>query len=205
MHCSTLKQVLIILLLTLLARHGLACSCDTVPFNQAVNWADEIFIGRAIAMNEVSNYETSGYIFTGTWSITFEVTKKWKGSSSRFVTVVQPNTSCDFFFNFPDYEYLVYAKKEDSLNALTTHLCARNADMSIYDKWTDKAWDDRPLLDKEFPSPIQLASVPTSWALYVFGVLLLLGGMLWLIRIRKTTTRQHALAASRPGPGDNPR
>ncbi len=114
-----------------------ACSCEDIPFKNAVEWADEIFLGRVIEVKEVE-YETSPqdpeYKYTRLWYAKFEVIQKWKGSSKKYVTIYQPSTSCDAGFDLSG-NYLVYSKKERIFNffntenrieALTTWLCSRS-------------------------------------------------------------------------------
>jgi len=56
-----------------------ACSCDTISFENATEWADEIFIGRLIRTREVRVYEDAGGEYqTRIWGALFEIEKKWK-------------------------------------------------------------------------------------------------------------------------------
>ena len=131
---------LMIFLLFGLPNVVLACSCSWMPYQECIEWADEIFLGRVVAIKEVDKQEVDGTLSTGIWSCTFEVTKKWKGSSSKYVTIYQPNNSCDAYFRLPDYEYIVYAKRQDIFPwdegrmriELTTDLCNTAAPRSTY-------------------------------------------------------------------------
>jgi hypothetical protein len=166
---------LVILLLFALPNEVLSCSCGWMPYQECIEWADEIFMGRVIAINEVNSQETDGHISTGIWSCTFEVTKKWKGSPSKQVTLYQPNTSCDAFFSLPDYNYLVYAKHQDLFPwdenrlriELTTDLCKRTAPRSTYDNFMGDGQDDRPLLDKSFPNGVDISTYHWKWPILV--------------------------------------
>ena len=163
-----------------------SCSCDTISFDEAIEWADEIFMGRLIQIREVETYkEFNGTPRTRIWGALFEVEKKWKGSSDKYVEVFQPNTSCDYYFDFPSQPYLVYAKKGelfdwDSTNSfvgLETWLCARNADASTYNLYSEYSFDDRIKLDQKFIKPITLARFNFNWKWVGIIILTLIAGI----------------------------
>lgn len=171
-----------------------SCSCDTISFNEATEWADEIFFGRLIEIKEIETYqELDGKNHTRIWSALFEVEKKWKGSNSKYVEVFQPNTSCDYFFHLSNQSYIVYAKKEElirwdstqSFIGLGTWLCARNADASVYHMYNKNGYDDRNNLDRKFKKPIVLSSFNFNWKKIGITLLILLLGIIIGRKIEK--------------------
>jgi len=159
------------------------CSCHNSPFEQASEWADEIFIGRVIEIREVNSQD---YIMHGTytriWAALFEVEKKWKGSKAKYVEVFQPNSSCDFYFSLPSRPYLVYAKDIDllawdetqSFYGLSTWLCARNTETFNYSANAEYV-DDRNNLDEKYPLPIKLIgfNFKSNWTKLIFVISLI--------------------------------
>lgn len=183
-----MKKILAFLFFNFLGFSGIyACSCDSLSFEEATEWADEIFIGRLIQIKEVNTYEQDdGQKATRVWSALFEVEKKWKGSNEKYVEVFQPNTSCDFFFELSNEPYIVYAKNDDLFNyepqksfkALTTYLCSRTANDYIYNNMGSFGFDDREKLDKKYPHPIVLSGSLVSWRFLLFGILVFLFGLI---------------------------
>lgn len=188
-----MKKIIILLFIYFICiLEGFACSCDTISFVEATEWADEIFFGRVIQTREVETYQDEdGNRDTQIWGILFEVEKKWKGSSKKYVEVFQAGTSCDFNFEFPSQSYIVYAREAEliewdstqTFQALGTWLCARNADASTYNYWRDYGFDDRPKLDKKYPTPIEVSSFNIDWkwfglAFATFVIGLIIGLML---------------------------
>ena len=81
-----------------------ACSCDTISFKDAIEYADEIFVGRII---KVERYKNGKFMNTDNqeeinwdWRYYFEIERKWKGNSKSKLIVHQQGTSCDFFSTF---------------------------------------------------------------------------------------------------------
>jgi len=183
-----MKKTIIILAIYLLGlSNSFACSCDTISFKEATEWADEIFFGRLIQIREVETYQESDEKpHTRIWAALFEVEKKWKGSSDKYIEVFQPNTSCDFYFDFPSQPYIVYAKyyeliewdPTESYRALGTWLCARNADASIYNLWTEYGFDDRQKLDEKYPDTIELSGFNIEWKWVIIGLPVFLLGFI---------------------------
>ena len=163
-----------------------ACGCDTISFAEATKWADEIFYGRLIQIREVETYQDAdGRPHTSIWAALFEVEKKWKGSNDKYVEVFQQNTSCDFYFDFHSQPYIVYAKYHELIDwdstklykGLGTWLCARNADASIYNSWTEYGFDDRDKLDLKYPDQIELSGLNIDWDFVLVGLLIFLLGL----------------------------
>ena len=188
-----IRAFIISFLLLLTSLYGYCCSCDYQSFEDAIKHSDEIFLGRIIEMKEVKTVydEEDGYPYTRMWSAKFEVEKKWKGSNDKYVTVYQPNTSCDFLFEFPSHPYLVYARNgelflwdsTESFTGLDTWLCSRTAGAEIYYGWiNDSLGDDRPLLDKAFPNHIDLRSNYYDWIIGIIGGIVIIGMVAWILK-----------------------
>ena len=176
--------------------NSFGCSCDTVSFSEATEWADEIFFGRVIQVKEVEtgkNFE--GEPYTKVWSALFEVEKKWKGSSKKYVEVFQAGTSCEFAFSFHNQPYIVYAKNsellfwdsEDTFQGLTTWLCNRSASARTYNYWGEEedVFNDRPRLDEKYPNPVKLSSINIDWTWIGVLFMTLLIGVLMGAALKK--------------------
>jgi hypothetical protein len=166
-----------------------ACSCGTVPFNEAVESADEIFIGRVLKLEQkqrLFSFEPRDY-----WVAHFEVSEKWKGTRKSKVKVAQTYNSCSFNFYF-DTEYLVYAMKTNFFNwngtrKYTTWLCSRTIETIYYYDWAkeDWTWDDREKLNNEFPSQVQVSSIYNNLPLWIAMLFVLTGFALFKFWNRK--------------------
>jgi len=175
-------------------QNSYACSCDTLSFQDAVEWADEIFIGRIVKIEEVEQNRKNAerYSENEYWVTHFEISKKWKGDQKDRIQILQRYSSCELPFNFHDYEYLVYAKKskKSGLSGIhnITHLCSRTVDSSVFLGWAEDSWDDRPLLDEMFPTPVQLSGFYISWKTWLPGILILsLILSYWIMRKKNKT------------------
>ena len=94
-----MSRILFFFLVLLTSLEAFSCSCDTISYQKAIDWADEIFVGRLIEIKEVqTELDVHGDPYTRIWYALFEVEKKWKGSKKKYVKVYQPSTSCDFEF-----------------------------------------------------------------------------------------------------------
>lgn len=157
-----------------------ACSCDTVSFEKAVDYADEIFIGKIV---KAELFENGSYHygdeekFNWDWRYYFKVNRKWKGSSDSELVVSQQGNSCDLYFNINKEEYLVYATYEsgeenpvgvsigsnNGENNLSTWLCSRtiyDGSLPIHnDTVFEKTWyeSDVSELNEKFPEKIALS------------------------------------------------
>ncbi len=117
-----------------------ACSCDPIPFVEAIEYADEIFVGTLIAAEKFNDGvfwdEHGEERINWNWRFKFKVEKKWIGGPERVITIYHQGHSCDLFFDIYQDKYLVYAaygklyndseelsKKEK--NRLSTWLCSR--------------------------------------------------------------------------------
>ena len=190
-----MKQTIIIVCICILGLNdSYGCSCDTISFEKATEWADEIFIGRLIQIREVKKYQDSdGNDHTRIWGALFEVEKKWKGSNDKYVEVFQPSTSCDFNFDFSNQPYIVYAKEAElvewdstySFVGLGTWLCARNADFSTYNAYTEYSFDDREKLNKKFSKSIKLFSFNIEWKQFTIIILSFVVGLFIGNKIKK--------------------
>lgn len=173
----TKRKVSLVCFFLFFLNYSSGCGCDTLSFKQAVQEADEIFIGRLIRLREVTNGQDQDAKYTRVWSALFEVIQKWKGGTSKYVEVFEEGTSCDYYFNFPYKTYLVYATKSDGFlwdpypkKVLWTWLCTRNADEFSFNYPDSTRWDDRPRLDKQFPNPVKLSTFEFSSDLILISV-----------------------------------
>jgi len=188
-----MKRGAIFFFIFLIPCMSFGCGCDTLSFNEASEWADEIFLGRIIRLREVNNYQLDGSSNTRIWSALFEVEKKWKGGRNRYVEVFQSGTSCDFNFEFPSQPYIVYAKNAEliwwdplqSFTELGTWMCSRTADVSTYEKWVEWGFDDRENLDHKYPEAIKLIGINFQWKWLLIGLSLFGGGVVSGYILRK--------------------
>ncbi|XWN37873.1 MAG: hypothetical protein ROO71_02875 [Balneola sp.] len=170
-----------------------ACSCGTLPFEEAVERSAEIFIGTVVKIelerdlfpSQVS--ESLPMMRKQFWVVTLEVSKKWKGSKKSKILVKQTFNSCEFPFEFGG-EYLVYAERGDlRWNASRNHwnwLCSRTINTYYFNEWVKEnssieGWDfdDRERLDQEFPNSINTSSFFNNWPAWIvviFGCSILL-------------------------------
>ncbi|MBO6792705.1 MAG: hypothetical protein JJ895_02250 [Balneolaceae bacterium] len=166
------KLILIPLIIFSINNTLLACSCGEWEFQNTVDIAEEIFIGRLIKI------ELDSYPFTDDFSdgvYTFEISKKWKGSSSNRI-LIYDSDGC-FPTLHPFSEYIIYAYKDESQfeevirtktdlheyfdtsllpgYRFTTMYCMRIKDVAWY---LEKApfRDEIARLDSTFTSPITL-------------------------------------------------
>lgn len=164
-----------------------ACSCGTLPFEEAVERSSEIFLGTVIKIELEKELfpsrasESLPMMRKQFWVVTLEVSKKWKGSKKNKILVKQTFNSCEFPFTFGE-EYLVFAETSDlrwsgSRNHWTW-LCSRTMNTIYYNEWVKEDWtfDDRERLDQEFPNPIKTASIVNNWPVWL--VLIFVGSFL---------------------------
>lgn len=174
---------LITLFLLIISTNSFACSCNDISFEKAIDWADEIFLGRLIEIKEVE-FEYNEYHpqekYTRIWYALFEVEKKWKGSSKKYVKVYQPSTSCDSYFRSLGNSHLVYAKKEEMFPfdkyrksdvKLTTWMCSRSREY----QGVNEPNNDIKLLESQFPTKVKLNSFQLNFIYIFYGFLLLIG------------------------------
>lgn len=153
---------------------SIACSCDRISFEDAVELADEIFVGKITKVERFKNDKFINGINNDEigwdWRYYFNVEKKWKGSSKSELIVYHHGTSCDLFFDIYEKEYLVYAfkKSREEITGLTfgldngesklsTWVCSRTTPNIFWEK--DNSFeDDVRKLDSEFPEEINLSS-----------------------------------------------
>ncbi|AUC16440.1 hypothetical protein BTO06_15345 [Tenacibaculum sp. SZ-18] len=169
-----------------------ACSCEPIPFNQAVEWADEIFVGRLIEVKELFNEsypEAPNQKHTTHWSATFEIEKKWKGSRKKYITIYQDGNSCGFNFTNINQNYLVYAENKSILGVYTTPttwLCSRTInEYNSSEKSNYKP--DQEKLDAKFPETINLYNFNLfSWS-YFYPLSIFLIGLFIGRKTKKAT------------------
>ena len=111
-----IKSIFLVLIsLSLTPYFSISCSCDTVKFEDAIEYSDEIFIGQIIESRRIKmnthdidhpdNYEEI------IWNYKFKVDKKWKGSKDEILEIYQRGNSCDIYFDIYDQDFLVYSSK----------------------------------------------------------------------------------------------
>ncbi len=148
-----------------------ACSC-ALPTNPRIQMmkSDAVFAGKVTsiqkALTENSMLDKMMYDYA-----TFTVTQSWKNISSNEVVVMTPESgaSCGFGFS-QDEEYIVYANKDTTTGALTTHLCSRTNLLS-------QAGEDLARLgDGTLPTPANSPSKQLSKNARI--LILVIGGVL---------------------------
>ena len=184
-----MKKVILFTFILFINFKSFSCSCNAISFDKAVNSADEIFVGRLIEVKEIYS-ETFEQIpdkkYTGAFYAEFEIEKKWKGSSNKYIRIYQESSSCQFTFTNIGSSYLVYAKNEDMYwfmtKTPTTHLCSRTISINKLESFFDnkKMTDDRSKLNKTFPNLVKINSLYFNWTsilkwLFVFGFGLFVG------------------------------
>lgn len=166
-----------IFLLVIFSSVSYACSCGELRFEDKIQLADQIFYGRIIEATSytVKNIDGNSY---KEWSFTFDVVKKWKGDRKSRIKIYMEGTSCDFYFNIFNEEYLVYANKGATIlspelnpedrsllkrvnffkNKHTTSLCTGTKSRYTHSGviTTDNFEHEFSDLDKEFPNAIIL-------------------------------------------------
>ncbi len=187
---------LILFLFSAFSQTAIACSCGTVPFEEAIANSDEIFIGRIIKLEydrdllPSKTHESLPMFRQQYWVATLGVSKKWKGSKSSTIRVRQTSNSCEFEFQFGK-EYIVFAESDGSIGwngtkNYTTWLCSRTIDtFYLSEYWKeDWTWDDRDRLDEKFPNPVQTASFFNNWPVWLLLIILSLSYCIFYIRKR---------------------
>ena len=168
-----------------------ACSCDTISFDRAVNYADEIFVGKVFKAEKIENgkFKNSNgkKEINWIWSYHFNVKEKWKGNNKSTLIVYHQGTSCDYYFDIYEDEYLVFAsrksEKEDPFGVtilannnkkeLSTWLCSR----TIYNhSWDELNWFDKDIerLNQLFPNQIQFVKKGINKNWFILGGSLIL-------------------------------
>ena len=174
------KYISIILLTMAVGSKLTACSCSKKSFEEALERADEVFIGRIIKAelysNEAFNDSYPVEEERLDWRFYFEVKKKWKGNKHSKMIVYNLGTSCDYYFDIYISDYLVYAsrRKEGSLwnkigmksskAEVQTWLCSRTVSNN---SWEEGNWYETDLmkLNEMFPEEVVLLDQRLSWLL----------------------------------------
>ncbi len=156
MQHINLKYILLVLFQLIITSYISACGCSEVPdFEESSNRADEIFYGKLVSIKDCEDFLFMPVLKgESCWKATFKVLQKWKGNNNKFISIYQPHTSCDAYFDSIGNHYLIYAFNSDiffidttkTFVAATTHLCERNADERII----NGEFDDRPLLNQKY-------------------------------------------------------
>ena len=175
-----------------------SCSCNTVSFEDAVKYSDEIFIGKIVKAEEFNdggylNYEGEKEIIWS-WRYYFEVKKKLKGNRNSRLLIFDEGTTCNFSFDIKKEKYLVYANRGKkgvmpagsssfgtrNFKTLSTWLCSRTTDNGY---WVENKWykSDLDKLDKIFPDEIRTIDFELIkfWLIKVISVLLVILLLFW--------------------------
>lgn len=207
-----MNKGLLILLFVLSSGKLMACGCSLVDFDEAVKSAEEIFIGK-ICKIEFIYFQSNDYYFDSTDNVlkpilgdeyyirkvTFEVERKWKGSSNKFVSVYDNISSCSF--NFDEYDrYIVYAANSKlfptgddvlihgfpDISGYNTNFCSRTVPDPNRYPWTEsnmnEPLNDITQLDQLFPHQRMLIDFRI---LYGSILLVSLVGIFLIIKYRR--------------------
>lgn len=142
-----------------------ACSCETETFHEACKSSDEIFIGRVLKIEAIDSYQDYGMSISNNLKVTFEVSRKWKGNSSKTIELYFLGTSCDFHFSIYEIAYLVYATEVDKDDLtlsegslpdkfFTTSICSRNVEFFKFMNFNSHGVDDVEKLSKKYKDVI---------------------------------------------------
>lgn len=158
-----MKFVNILLFLSLLGNELNACWCVGYEIEKLIfEDFDEIFEGKIVAIEKFNYPLNEGYVLDGV-EITFEVSKKWKGTPKSKLHIYQEISTCYYNFSINDkwiilsslgdltYFYDADNKKYLSKNVLLTDQC-----FPIFKK-SDKDFKRiEKRLNNFFPNEIQL-------------------------------------------------
>lgn len=154
----------------------IACDCANIPFLEAIEVMDEIFIGTVVNIERSSEYVEEHNFTIGYTVYTFEVSKKWKGSSSNKVKIIEYDTSCSIGHELGE-ESLIYGelnekKSTDSSQYYWADMCSRTINIKYLSdpEYKDWIWDDRDSLDIKFPHPVQTVSIIQNWVFIIILV-----------------------------------
>jgi len=172
-----MKRLLIFILILSSAGFSFCCQCDTqVPFEEYVKSSQEIFIGMPIKEECTYRIDSiSGHARTTSYTTTFEVIEKFKGSNHKILQVTRGSNSCDAHFFNGSGLYLVFAhspRRPDSLSndglLLDSSQCSPNG------RLFERDWESRSKLKNEdvfnniatlrnlFPDQIQVSKIIES-------------------------------------------
>lgn len=178
------------------SRVCVACTCVTMDINEAMQSADEIFIGKLLSLERLDKSENRERSLL---NVEFEVIKKWKGSKESKMNLIIGGDSCGYYLFESENIYLVFAHNEfigwrnidiQAINdpkMLTTVSCSRTSVINSFTKNTINA--DISILDETFPVTIKLSQNTTNtfnliiWLSLIFTLTILL---FIFIRLYKT-------------------
>lgn len=191
-----MKKILFLTFIFLTYFKSFACSCNDQPYEKAIDWADEIFIGRLIKINQLysidyeQSEQASGKKYIGAYYAEFEIEKKWKGNKRKYIKIYQKSNSCTLDFSNLGKKYLVYAKNEDlfgfKIKVATTWLCSRTyPDPEYVD--SGKTYNDIPKLNKSFPNLIKINKIYINWLSILKWISILSIGFFFGYKLKKRT------------------
>lgn len=162
-----MKSIITVIFTTLLLcgfKSTFACICFDPTFEDAIKGAKEIFLGKVIHAEPIQNSEDYTVV-----KYTFEVIKKWKGNTSKYIDIYRTNSNCDLRFKVSETPVLVYAWldiyrfKSTSNDKLATSQCSRTVISN--NRREDKRQqfeNDTLLLHQTFPNLITIKEKVTS-------------------------------------------
>lgn len=163
-----MKLTLLIILLT--TSNALFGCFGEVSTLENADWAslDEVFTGKVIKVErkliDINSAFEEMITLVG-FETTFEVDKKWKGSNSNIVKIIQSGSSCSKFFYIDDFKYFITAKrrkfnnnvKEDTKN--TIYLTTEYSNLTISQRRQDSLYNAAlDLMDSIHIQPLELKS-----------------------------------------------
>ena len=172
-----LKKLVVFIFFVTLCSYCSACTCLTKEFEAAIESADEIFLGKVIKAEVLENLNSKDLYIT---KVTFNVIEKWKGINKVQIELLIGGSSCDYYFNNVNNDYLVFANSDfsgwrfkdiDSIRRfgqMTPEACSRTSEVNISN--SEEIKGEILLLDRHFPNRIKLKNKTgfpayTIWAL----------------------------------------
>lgn len=158
------KYFILICFFFFTTRLCIACTCVTMDISEAMQSADEIFIGRLVSLVPLDNFENRERSLL---NVEFEVLKKWKGSKESKMNLIIGGNSCGYYLFESENIYLVFAHNEftgwrkvdiEAINdpkMLTLVSCSRTSAINSFTKNTVNT--DILILDEKFPETIKLS------------------------------------------------
>lgn len=166
------KSLVLFVIFAMISFNLSACVCFKPTFQEAVDQADEVFIGEVIRAEKYiigkRNWTNGTKKNIWGWVYQIEVEKKWKGNDKSIFIFYSGGSSCSSHFSLYR-KYLIYAKRKslgkkvlglgfklpDGIEQLNTNICTRNTSKraDIKENWYN---EDCRNLNEQFPTEIEL-------------------------------------------------
>jgi hypothetical protein len=121
---SRISILLVLAAAAIIVRPNCAYACSCRPPGtpaEELNQSDAVFLGRVVEVNAARGSITGSGDST---TVTFDVSKVWKGQITRTSILVTPGSSASCGFTFEQgKDYVVYGRMNEG--SLTTNLCSR--------------------------------------------------------------------------------